>query len=248
MKLNASIVQFERSSLIFLAMLLAGDLVYIALHGLYLLAQSSPDALAFVAPIGRPDFFASRLFAIDQDLGYSETFQYQKYFWCTGMLIWLFAHKREKVFLGWALLSLYFLLDDSLSLHEKLGKWVSHRFDFPPVFGVDPQNLGELAVSLCAAIIVFPWIIAGHRKGTGTIRRISWTIGVFAASIVFFGVGLDMVEGAMEGATGQWANFHTAMVVVEDGGEMLAASFYCWYIFTVVQAEVGGGRWRAVER
>jgi hypothetical protein len=78
----------------------------------------------------------------------SGKFQYAKWFACTALCAWAFARGRDALYLAWAALFFYFLLDDSQS------SWsIAERLELAPAYGLRAKDFGELAVSAIAGVV-----------------------------------------------------------------------------------------------
>ncbi len=211
----------ERSATVFLVLLLCADLAFFGMH--------------FVAAIKW--VLESDLFNMERDRGYPEIYQYIKFFWIIVLLFNLSLKNRSLHYIPWVLLFTYFLLDDSIQIHEWGGYFIKQFFNFTPPFGLRLQDYGELAISATAGILLLPPLVWAYRKGTQIFRKISLDIGLLVLVLVFFGVVVDMVHEAVHlGST-----VYFIMGFVEESGEMLAVSLILWYIFLLNVRGVNAG-------
>jgi hypothetical protein len=201
---------------VFLVLLLLGDLVYVAVHLVW--TQTS--------------LLDSPLAALDVDRGYAEFFQYLKLLWTIVLLTCLCLRTREKGFLAWALLFAYLLVDDSFSLHEGIGELLAGRLAFGNALGLRAIDFGELLVSAIAGMLLFVVIAWAYMRGSEDFRRASRHLLALLLLIVFFGVVVDMVHIAL--APGGWLD--TVLVILEDGGELVAMSLITWYALLLLVA------------
>src|SRR6056297_2813733 len=86
-------------------------------------------------------------FSLGFERGYSEVYQYIKFFWIAAILSWFGLKKREALYYVVALLFFYFLFDDSLQIHERMGGFVVELLNIQEAFGLRGQDYGELIVS-----------------------------------------------------------------------------------------------------
>lgn len=84
-----------------LGLLLLGDSLFILIHVVLGLTGLLPTAF---------------LLNVEQDGGIPEIFNYLKWTACILGCLWLFQQMRERLYLFWALVFLYLLLDDSFSI------------------------------------------------------------------------------------------------------------------------------------
>lgn len=198
-------------ALLFVALLLCADLAFIALHSAYDLTSL----------VNNP------LYSLGEDSGYSEMYQYIKWFWVTLLLGYVSVSKRSFHYISWALVFAYFLFDDALSIHEDVGERVAETFALTSLLGIRPRDFGELAVSLAAGVLLLSFIAWAYARGSQTFKKRSQDLLLLILALVFFGVVVDMAEIAIE--AGQALKF--ILKVVEDGGEMVVASLMLWYVF-----------------
>lgn len=204
----------ERAASLFLALLLCGDVAFVAGHlinGLTPLLDNDPMGLDY-----------RLLLKLDTDRGYSEIYQYLKFIWIAVLFLSLSLEKRTWHYLTWVLLFTYFLLDDILEIHEKLGFKLAQLFGFESALGLRPRDFGELMVSVLFGIFLLSLVIVAYRRGSMAFRMVSRDLALLVAGLVFFGVGIDMAHTALD--------FVPGLGVVEDGGEMLMTTLLLWYV------------------
>lgn len=186
-----------------LALLLAADGVFVALH--------------LWAADARPEY---RLLSIAADNSYAELFQYLKFFWLTLLMLRLSWQARDPGFLPLGTLFLYLLLDDLLRLHEDGGAGLASAWNLPALADLRPKDLGELAVSAAAGLILLPAIGLAYRWGGVALRVLTRRLTLLLALLAIAGIGLDLLTAAWR-PSGLPA---LLLGLLEDGGEMLIAS------------------------
>jgi hypothetical protein len=202
------------SASLFLVLLLVGDLVYVAVHLVWTETRLLDSPLA----------------ALDVDRGYAEFFQYIKLLWTVLLLACLGLRTRQRGYLAWALLFAYLLVDDSFTLHEELGELLAERLALNDALGLRAIDFGELLVSAAAGVVLAAAIGWAYRRGSAVFQRASRHLLVLLLAVVFFGVVVDMVHIALDpGET-----LDKALVILEDGGELVAMSFITWYAFLLL--------------
>lgn len=166
-------------------------------------------------------------FFLSAERGYAESFQYIKFFWIIILLVYILKSAKCVNYLSWIMVFTYFLLDDSMQIHEKFGTFLTNSFDFNPPFNLRLQDIGELLVTAISGMVLIIVLYWAYIHGSLSFRNRSKDIGLFVIGLVFFGVVLDLVNGAVQhGATD-----HAG--VIEDGGEMLVTSLILWYAFNL---------------
>lgn len=190
-------------------LLLSTDAVFVLLH--------------LWAAVERPGWV---LFSIAADNGYGEVFQYLKFFWAALLLGWL-TPRLGWGCAAWALLFAWLLADDLLALHESLGGRLAEAWDLPAPVGLRAKDLGELLISAAAGAVLLPPIALAWDRGAPAARRLGRDLVVLLLLLVCFGVGLDLLNSALQ-AEG-W--LRVALGTLEDGGEMLVASLMLARVF-----------------
>ena len=176
------------------------------------------------------DWSISNMFLVDYDGGYPEIFQYLKYILIIISIIYIVYHKKEYNYLSWLLLFILLLFDDALSFHEQFGGFISERFNYKPMFGLRAQDLGELTYVALFGPLVLLALILGYRNGNEKYKKTNLDLVLLFSLFLFFGIVIDMLHVLFED------NRYTKliMVLLEDGGEMLALSLLSWYFFFIV--------------
>lgn len=201
----------NRSALIFLILLLGGDLIYIAVHCINTFALNTPNSLL----------------DIHKDGGFAEMYQYLKFIWIVGLLFLVARRNRAWRYLVWVGFFVYLLVDDSSMLHERLGRLIAANLNFLPPLGLRLQDIGELVVSAIAGILFLIPLVLAYRDGSQVFRKTSQDLTLLILLLIFFGVVVDMVHMAVN--LGWTVGF--ILGVIEDGGEMLSVSLLAWYVF-----------------
>lgn len=192
-----------------LSLLLLVDLSFVAIHlWLWARGQHSPQL------------------NIEKNGGIPELFNYLKWAASTVACVYAFSRRRAPLYLAWAILFFYFLLDDAIQIHEEVGGILVAAFDIGPALALRGQDFGELAVSLAVGTVLFGIMAAAYwRVDTSkeskrfTQRQMPWL-----AVLIFCGVIVDMLHVQII-STFSSAALAMTFEVFEDGGEMIAASF-----------------------
>lgn len=200
----------ETSAQLFLLLLIAADLFFIALH---FLLEFTP-------------IISFKFYSIGTDRGYAEFYQYCKLFWIIVLLLTLSKRTKEIGYLAWVLLFAYLFFDDALSIHEKFGWRIANQLEFAPFWGLRLQDFGELAVIAVASALLLPTIVFCYFRGSAVFKKTSDDLFVLLLMIAVFGVFVDLLHVVVEH---YWLHF--LFGVIEDGGEMIVVSLVVWYVF-----------------
>lgn len=203
-----------------LILLLLADLFFIFFHILH------------VAPDEWLPFFSNDAFAVTEDLGMAEGFQYVKEFWIFLLLGLLALRHRKQGLIGWSLLYAYLLFDDMFGLHEKLGDLIAGligtRLDALLFASLELDDIGEvigiLGLGLVFALLLVPAYLRLQPDARPVFRTLTWLL----AALLFFGLGLDLFDRFFDSRLIQ-----ETFKLMEDGGEMLVMSVTCWYAYTL---------------
>lgn len=173
--------------------------------------------------------FELSLHYIDYDFGHAESFSTVRWIWLIGLVAFIILARRRWIFTALVPILGFMLLTDSLQLHEEYGAKVAFKLGIEPMFGLRPEDFGELLVLGTAGIVVLPIAVYGWWKARGEDRRHLTRIAVLLALVIAFGVVLDQLHIVLidDPGPGDWFG------ILEDGGEMLAASTLLAYVFSV---------------
>ena len=176
------------------------------------------------------DWSISNMFMVNYDGGFPEIFQYIKYISIITAIIYILYQKKEYNYLSWLLLFTLLFFDDALSFHEQFGGFAAERFNYKPMFGLRAQDLGELTYVALFGPLVLLALVLGYRNGNGKYKKTNLDLVLLFSLFLFFGIVIDMLHVLFED------NRYTKllMVLLEDGGEMLALSLLSWYFFFIV--------------
>lgn len=203
----------DSTVLTFLALLLTADLLFALMS---LAHDMSPR-------------FKDEGFSLETDRGFAEVFQYVKFLWAGLLAGALAVRTRHLPYLAWALLFGYFLVDDSMRVHERGGEWLAQRFVLAPRFGLAPMDVGQLGVFAAVAVIAGGIVALAWRYGRAEFRRETRTLLVLLVILAACGIGLDAVHALVD--PGPASPAVALLGTLEDGGEMIAVSLICCHIF-----------------
>jgi hypothetical protein len=157
---------------------------------------------------------------LGRDWGYAESFQYAKEL---GIVVFFFRFFRgypHLLSLGWLVLFLYLLLDDSLQIHEGVGRWVAPRLHTSWEF------TDHVASALFGSLIL-GLLSLGYYCAPAWLRRVSWPLLGLFMTLVVFGVVVDTVGQVVHRSA---PLIHWVGYVIEEAGEMVTISVIAWYV------------------
>ena len=163
-------------------------------------------------------------FRIDRDGSYAEWFVYLQTAACVSLLVGVFRATRQPIYLAWALIFLFVVLDDSLLIHERVSIFLVERFDLPALSGLRPHESGELITWAAAGTVLLALLGWGFIRSRPGARVAGVVFAIPLGLLVFFAIGIDMLHVALSepGAT-----LYGLLAIVEDGGEMLSIGLAC---------------------
>lgn len=179
--------------------------------------------------------FNDHQFNLGRDRGYGEIFQYIKEYWIALVMGLLAFRRRSALYLVWAVLFGYLLLDDSMEIHETAGALIQDTLPFGSDLPRDGKDLGELVASIVAGVLFLLGGAAAYRFADQKARTASHYLLFLLGLLAFFGVIVDVLHGMLYyGPIVIGSIVNSIFVVVEDGGEMVVMS--CIVLFTLLLA------------
>jgi hypothetical protein len=207
---------------LFFVLLICGDLVFIAMH---------------IGHISTP-WLRGAHYGLETDGGLAEFYQYMKQFWIALCMVTVFVQRRQAPYLCWAGLFGFLLLDDAVQIHERVGYFLGQRLGLPAVFGLRPDDFGELIVAAIVGGTLLLTLAVTLWRERGPALRISRDLFLLTAALGTCGVLLDMVHVIVYFRA---PALSTVLALLEDGGEMLIVSALTAYAFHIV---LSGGQSR----
>lgn len=215
--IGSTITRAARTPFIVLAVLIAGDLLFIALHLVHL----------------HTSLLQSNRWSIAQDRGFAEMFEYLKYVAICLALARLFIKTRLSVIVGWLAVFAFLLMDDAGRIHERFGLVFADFTGLPDILSLRARDIGELVFALLAGMIVLPLVLYGWLRGGQAARAMSVDLGLLLVALAGCGVGADLLHRMLS-----MTSMGAIAGVLEDGGEMFVLSLTCAYIAQVMTAQV----------
>lgn len=166
-----------------------------------------------------------KVFQVSGDYSVGSFYNFAKWFVIAVIFFQIWRRDRQPIFAVLAGIHLYLFLDDSLEVHEHIGKLLARVFDLPAVYGLRPNDLGELLNWGGVGIAVVLALIFGFLRSSSHARIFSCAFILLFVVLAFFGIFLDAVHiltRQFAGLFGDFAEF--LLAILEDGGEMVVAS------------------------
>jgi hypothetical protein len=193
------------SASLLLVLLLSADIVFIVLH--VIIGVFNPN----------PEF--CNLTGI---CAYMDSYHLIKMLWIIILLLYVLKITKHYGYAAWTLMFTCFFIDDAFWLHQKFGDRIATLF---PGFGM-PARFYELAVLAIAGLALLALIIWLYRRGPVAFQKVSLDMSLFLATLVFFGIIVDIADTIGLGRT-----LVAGLQFVEDGGELVVDSLILWYVF-----------------
>ncbi len=198
------------------------DLIFIIIHITVCLVYY----LGYIEDFGEYNFLV-----LTQDESYAEVFQYLKYIAFIVMTIYLISIEKAYAYISWVILFLFFLLDDSLSLHELAGEFLAEKYHFEPKFGLRAVDFGELSFVAVMGLIILSALGIAYFKGGDVFKKRTHVLLFLLGFLVVFGVGFDMLHEIL----GENLKVGFVIGLIEDGGEMIIVTLMVCYIYQLIK-------------
>lgn len=206
------IITEDRISLLWL-LLISGDVAFILLYIFNRMYR----------------FMDMEIIRLDIDGSHPEFYQYTKFVWILILLIYTALTTKNKSYLSWILVFLYFLTDDVLRLHERSGRFLNERVTFEPPFELRVQDVGEFAAFAIFGLPLLALLGWTYFRGSLTFKKISRDLMLLVVVFAFFVVIFDILHAAVDLSP----SMNRIWTLIEDGGEMIVVSTMVWYLFRV---------------
>jgi hypothetical protein len=205
-----------------LVLLVAVDLIFILAHAMH---AWSP-------------WMNGSHFSLESESGMAAQYQYIKQVWLSVCLALALLQTRRTAFFGWGLIFAFLLLDDILMIHERSGRLLAGTLGFPALFGLRPQDLGEVVMAAAIGCVAIALVVVVYHRGEEQSRQLSTDLMLLLVALAVFGVFFDVLHTL---AFFRAPALAQAFSLIEDGGEMLVVSLITAYVFDITS---NGGRLR----
>lgn len=220
--LLSSLKPFRQAAIVLLAIDLALLLAYVLV---YLL-----KSLGLVATA--PD-----LLRIETQWGLGSLLMYLKWLMIIGLLSLSWRQLREPLLLSLASIFLFFLIDDSLAVHEQVGAQLTQHLGYHNAWGLRGNDFGKLTFWALAGGACLAVFLAGYLQSSRRTQRLGHLFLLGIAGLALVGIGIDLLGVLAKqldaGFLGRAARF--ALRTAEDGGEMILASLLAALAYDVLK-------------
>lgn len=164
----------------------------------------------------------------DTDVSFAELLGSAQLFAAAVVLLMLTLQRQSSyVFLGWGLLFIVMVMDDLGRLHEAGSRLLRAVVELPALPGLRPGDTGEMIAWAALGVVPLTVLIIMHRRATAVDRADSWAFAALLVFMLFFAVGVDMVDVAVRPWGGWW--FIVTMMSIETFGEIMASTLIFGY-------------------
>lgn len=205
----------QRSSLL-LVSLLTLDVILISLHFLHRLAFRG---------ILHSAILSNTIFSMSEEAKLPDLFQYLKQLAIVLLLLLYAVRRKQRVFVAWAAIFGYLLIDDVIQIHEGIGFALQNYV--PQIATINPADVAQSGFLILLSIVLFGISLLIIWQTRGENRWVSIHLMILLAVAAFFGVLVDIVQGMVMNIFG----ISGTVKIVEDGGEMLIISIILWYVY-----------------
>jgi hypothetical protein len=211
---RAKVIPPRTAPISLLLLLIGADLVFVLCHVIYV----------------ETAWLSGRSYSLEADGGLPEWFQYMKQLWIAACMTAIFWRTRNVIYVSWAIVFAFLLLDDALQIHEQVGFWLGQRHGLPAVLSLRPDDLGELLFAATVGLATLFLVGVASWRGGGQARIVSRDLLTMIVLLAFLGVVVDALHVIAYLRGSLWAQ---VLLIVEDGGEMIVVSALTAYVFDV---------------
>ncbi len=192
-----------------------------------LLLFSLLDLLAvFLYGLYTRGILESSFFHLARERGLGETIQYVKQLFVITMLFKWYKVRPARVLSGWIALFILIVIDDSVGIHEEVGKWIEQAWPFPAVEGIRTKDLAELVSIIAFEGLTLLYVCWHFVKAPPDLRKVSIFLFLALCPLILCSLLLDLL----------------APPLVEDLGEMISVSILLGCVHQLFRRHVMPGR------
>jgi hypothetical protein len=171
-------------------------------------------------------FTKDPVFSLEGDRTGGEFWQYVKEYWIVMVMVLLFRRTGQPMYAAWGAVFAYILADDALQIHEKMGVKIAQALGLPTFGNMEGWAIGQILFAGGCAVVLLILMALLYQTASENARRMTLTLLLGLFLVAVFGVGCDALHALVP---------VDALIVVEEGGELLIMSCVC----TAVLSEAG---------
>jgi hypothetical protein len=192
-----------------------------------LLLFSLLDLLAvFLYGLYTRGILESSFFHLARERGLGETIQYVKQLFVITMLFKWYKVRPARVLSGWIALFILIVVDDSVGIHEEVGKWIEQVWPFPAVEGLRTKDLAEVVSIIAFEGLTLLYVFWRFIQAPRDLRKVSICLFLALCPLILCSLLLDLL----------------APPLVEDLGEMISVSILLGCVHRLFRCHVMPGR------
>ena len=200
------------------------------------------DASIMLAYLVSHKFLSNALiFDIDQDFTIPSLYQYTL-LGSSALCIWRIS-KREAVYRPWAYLLAFLFVDDIISVHENVGKFLGHNIVRQNILFFTKRSLGEFIFIIILAMVFVYNIMKSYIRATSFDKKVFEMLTITMSILAIFGILFDIAHDhykKVDEDISFWVGFF------EDGGEIFTSSVLFWVCYNIYTCYGFGDRSSAI--
>jgi len=201
----------DRALVGWLLALLCGNFVLVALHGAHFVC------LRYALEAWPRD----PVFSLAANFGFAQLFNSIQTVLLIGLLLWLRARTRERLYLALGAVFVIVLLDDALAFNQVLGEVLASALSLVDRPRLKAQSLAEMMVYGLLALPLLAALAAAYLRAPPAHRAVGRGFLLLLAILTFFATVMDLVHLAF---IKSFSGSRLLLEVAEEGGEMLTLS------------------------
>lgn len=160
------------------------------------------------------EILPSRFFNLSRDRGFGEIIQYAKFGFIIYMLHQLFKERLELIYRAWFIFFIALLLDDSLGIHEFIGKILITLIPFDAPGGLRAKDIAEIVgFALIEGVALF-YVFLKFLTASKGARKYSLLLFCSLCPLIISGIILDSLPYAF----------------IEQAGEMIGGTIVLCFV------------------
>lgn len=184
------------------------------------------DAALIVIHVVNVVTIKTQFLRINVEFGLGEIFQYGKFLVISFAMALLARRSRQVGPALWGLIFAYLAADDAFAIHEAFGRSLARWWGLE-----EGAIISQVGAGLTLGVVVGALAVTAYFAG-GLSHRVAAVLGFGLVGLGFFAVGVDAFHGLEFVSESRYLNIATRLV--EEGGEMLAASFLVAFALMVM--------------